>query len=47
MFPQHGTSITVALHPSFVAFAQRDKVLPLYYFKFDKTKGQFALSLQP
>ena len=47
LFPQHGTSITVALHPSFVAFAQRDKVLPLYYFKFDKTKGQFALSLQP
>ena len=46
-FPQHGTSVTVAVHPEMLAFAYRDQVLPVFYFKFDKVKGTFSPSLLP
>jgi hypothetical protein len=47
IFPQHGTTITVAVRNSNIAFASKGRVLPLYYFKFDKVKGTFTPSVQP
>ena len=47
IFPQHGTTITVAVRNSDIAFAFKGRVLPLYYFKFDKVKGTFTPSVNP
>ena len=45
--PQQGTTITVAFRNSDIAFASKGRVLPLYYFKFDKVKGTFTPSVNP
>ena len=45
VFPQHGTTITVAVLNTEVT--SRGRVLPLYYFRFDKVRGTFTPSAQP
>ncbi|WP_221089371.1 hypothetical protein [Deinococcus aquaedulcis] len=47
IFPQHGTTITVAVLNTDLAFAYQGRVLPLYYYRFDKVKGTFTMSASP
>ncbi|MCD0157181.1 hypothetical protein [Deinococcus sp. 6GRE01] len=47
IFPQHGTTITVAVLNTDVVFAHQDTILPLYYYTFDKVKGTFTATPKP